>query len=87
MIGGTSTSRRNVTTPLTASLCGGADLVRLTISRLRATWLCEVAEMIGLRAFFNNAAGIICSQRLGDIVSHLEPVDEDTAVALIGARR
>ena len=86
MIGGTSTSRRNVTTPLTASLCGGADLVRLTISRLRATWLCEVAEMVGLRAFMD-AAGITCSQRLGDIVSHLEPVDEDTAVALIGARR
>ena len=86
LIGGTSTSRRNVTTPLTASLCGGTDLVRLTISRLRATWLCEVAEMIGLRAFMD-AAGITCSQRLGDLVAQLEAVDDETAVALIGGTR
>lgn len=85
LIGGTSTQRRNVTTPLTASLAGGADLARLEIARLRATWLCEVARTIGLRAFMD-AAGITCSQRLGDLVSELEPVDDETAVALLGAR-
>lgn len=86
VIGGTSTSRRNVTTPLTGALCGGTGLPRLTISRLRATWLVEVAQTIGLRAFMD-AAGITCSQRLGDLVAHLEPVDEETAVALLGAKR
>ncbi len=38
LVGGTSTSRRNVTMPLTASLSGGRDLPRLDIARLRATW-------------------------------------------------
>lgn len=85
LIGGTTTSRRNVTTRLTASLAGGADLARLDISRLRATWLCEVAETIGLRAFMD-AAGVVCSQRLGDIVAHLEPVGEAEAVARLGGR-
>ena len=44
LIGGASARRRNVTTHLTASLAGGADLARLDISRLRATWLCEAAH-------------------------------------------
>ena len=83
LIGGTSTSRRNVTTPLTASLAGGRDLERLDVQRLRSTWMSEVASMIGLRAFMD-AAGICCSQRLGDLVSHLEEVEEARAVALLG---
>lgn len=86
LIGGTSTTRRNVTTPITASLSGGKDLPRLEIARLRATWLCEVAAHIGLKAFMD-AAGITCSQRLGDLVAHLAPPDEDAAVALLGATR
>jgi len=85
-IGGTSTSRRNVTSPLTASLAGGRDLPRIDIARLRATWLVEVAETIGLRAFMD-AAGITCSQRLGDLVAHVEPVGEHRAVALLGGTR
>lgn len=60
LIGGTSPARRNVTTPLTASLSGGADLPRIEIARLRATWLTEVAQAIGLRAFLD-AAGVTCS--------------------------
>ena len=83
LIGGTSASRRNVTTPLTASLAGGSDVHRLDIARLRATWLVEVAEVIGLRAFMD-AAGIVCSQRLGDLVAHLEVAAEERAVALLG---
>lgn len=86
LIGGTSTTRRNVTTPLTSALSGGKDLPRLEIARLRATWLCEVAEHIGLKAFMD-AAGITCSQRLGDLVFHLSPPDEETAVAFLGAKR
>ncbi len=83
VIGGTSVSRRNVTTPLTASLAGGKDVPRLEIARLRATWLCEVAETIGLKAFMD-AAGIVCSQRLGDLVGHLATVEEARAVVLLG---
>lgn len=86
LIGGTSTTRRNVTTPLTARLAGGGDLARLEIARLRATWLCEVAGRIGLGAFMD-AAGITCSQRLGDLVATLAAPSEDEAVALIGGRR
>lgn len=85
LIGGTSPERRNVTSPLTASLSGGADLPRLEIARLRATWLCEVAQVIGLRAFMD-AAGITCSQRLGDLLASLCSPGEHDAVALLGAR-
>jgi hypothetical protein len=53
---------------------------------MRATWLCECARLIGLCAFMD-AAGITCSQRLGDIVSHLDPLSEQDAVALLGAAR
>ncbi len=85
VIGGTSPERRNVTSPLTASLSGGADLPRIEIARLRATWLCEVAQGIGLRAFMD-AAGITCSQRLGDLVAELPRPDEERTVALLGGR-
>lgn len=86
LIGGTSTSRRNVTSPLTASLAGGRDLPRIEIARLRTTWLCAVAEMIGLKAFMD-AAGITCSQRLGDLVAMTPGVETCEAVALLGGRR
>jgi hypothetical protein len=33
------------------------------------------------------AAGISCSQRLGDLVAGLEPADEAAAVRLLGAGR
>ena len=51
-----------------------------------ATWLTEVAELLGL-ATFMHAAGITCSQRLGDLLAALDPADEATAVALLGATR
>ena len=82
LIGGTSPTRRNVTTPLTSSLSGGRDLPRLDIARLRATWLVSVAETIGLKAFMD-AAGITCSQRLGDLVAVLPRPDEARAVTLL----
>jgi hypothetical protein len=86
VIGGASPTRRNATTPLTASLAGGGDLPRIEVARLRVTWLCEVAETIGLRAFMD-AAGITCSQRLFDLVPRLRAVELDEAVTLLGARR
>lgn len=85
LVGGTAPARRNVTTPLTASLAGGADLPRIEVARLRATWLLEVAEGIGLRAFMD-AAGITCSQRLGDLVALLPAAHLDESVARLGGR-
>ena len=44
------------------------------------------AELLGL-ATFMHAAGISCSQRLGDLVAGLEPGGEAEAVRLLGAAR
>jgi hypothetical protein len=82
--GGADPGRRNVTTPLTRALAGGTGLPRLDTSRLRATWLADCAELLGL-ATFMHAAGITCSQRLGDLLATLGPGTEAEAVALLGA--
>ncbi len=84
--GGASAVRKNITTPLTRSLAGGTGLPRLEASRLRSTWLADCARLLGL-ATFMHAAGITCSQRLGDLLAALEPADEATAVVLLGAAR
>ena len=52
--------------------------------RLRATWLRDCAELLGL-ATFMAAAGISCSQRLGNLVTGLEQAGEAAAVLLLGA--
>ncbi len=84
--GGTDPGRRNITNPLVAALDGGTGLPRLDTSRLRATWLAGCAEQLGL-ATFMHAAGISCSQRLGDLVAGLEPAGEAEAVRLLGTAR
>jgi integrase len=84
--GGADPGRRNITNPLITALDGGTGLPRLDTSRLRATWLAEVAQLLGL-ATFMHAAGITCSQRLGDLVAGLEPAGEAEAVRLLGAAR
>ena len=84
--GGADPGRRNITNPLIAALDGGSGLPRLDVSRLRATWLAGCAELLGL-ATFMHAAGITCSQRLGDLIAGLEPADESAAVRLLGAAR
>jgi len=81
--GGTDPGRRNLTNPLITAMDGGTGLPRLDTSRLRATWLAEAAELLGL-ATFMHAAGISCSQRLGDLVAGLEPAGEAEAVRLLG---
>ena len=83
IVGGAEPTRRNVTSPLIASLARGPDLPRLSLSRLRSTWVARCAGDIGL-ATFMAAAGITCSQRLGDVVADLDPGDEARAVALLG---
>jgi hypothetical protein len=81
--GGRDPGRRNVTTPLISALHGGTTLPRLDTSRLRATWLAGCARQIGL-ATFMHAAGITCSQRLGDLLATLQPAGEAQAVRLLG---
>jgi integrase len=81
--GGADPGRRNITNPLITALDGGSGLPRLDTSRLRATWLAGCAELLGL-ATFMHAAGISCSQRLGDLVAGLEPAGEAAAVMLLG---
>jgi len=86
LLGGREPGRRNLTAALGSALCADASLPRLEAGRLRATWLCECAELIGLRAFMD-AAGIRCSQRLGDLVAELPEAEEAEAVALLGGGR
>ena len=84
--GGAGQDRRNITHPLVRALDGGTGLPRLDTSRLRATWLADCGEMLGL-ATFMHAAGISCSQRLGDLIAGQEPAREEEAVRLLGAAR
>ena len=84
--GGADPGRRNLTNQLVSVLDGGSGLPRLDTSRLRATWLAGCADHLGL-ATFMAAAGISCSQRLGDLLAGLEPAGEAGAVRLLGARR
>jgi hypothetical protein len=84
--GGAGPGRRNITNPLISALDGGSGLPRLDTSRLRATWLAEAAQLLGL-ATFMHAAGISCSQRPGDLLADLEPAGEAQAVRLPGAVR
>jgi integrase len=84
--GGTDPGRRNLANPLIRALDGGSGLPRRDTSRPRATWLAEVAELLGL-ATFMAAAGITCSPRLGDVIAGVEPAGEADAVRLPGAAR
>lgn len=83
LVGGESSGRRNLSDALNAALGSDAALARLEAGRLRSTWLCECAELVGLRAFMD-AAGLRCSQRLGDLMAELPEAEEATAVALLG---
>jgi hypothetical protein len=85
LTGGTEPERGNITNPLTRSLAGGTGLPPLDTSRLRVTWLAEVAQILGLATFLH-AAGITCCQHLGDITAGLDPGSQDGAIALLGGR-
>jgi integrase len=85
VVGGNDPRRHNVTTPLIDSLAGGVDLDRLDAGRLRASWLMSCAEAIGLSSFLA-AAGLTCSQRLGDLAAQVPLRGEAQTVALLGGR-
>jgi integrase len=86
LLGGRAPERRNLTDTLTVRLCSDAGLPRLQTGRLRATWLITCAERIGLHAFMH-AAGISCSQRLGDLAAQLpQPGETELVMLLTGPR-
>ena len=85
--GGSDPGRRNLTNPLISALDGGeraAPAGHLPAARhlaggtARSCWAWP-------RSW--HAAGISCSQRLGDLVAGLEPAGEAEAVRLLGAAR
>jgi integrase len=85
VIGGRNPDRRNVTDTLSAALSTDSSLPRLQSGRLRSTWLVECARAIGLSALMQ-AAGISCSQRLGDLAAQLPRATEDELVALLAGQ-
>lgn len=86
LCGGSSPNRRNITAALTGKLAGGAHLARLEVGRLRATWLREQVAALGLDVLLK-AAGINCTQRLGDLAATLPEPDTETLVVRLGAKR
>lgn len=85
IVGGRNPERRNVTDTLSARLSQDSSLPRLEAGRLRSTWLVASAARIGLGAFMQ-AAGICCSQRLGDLAAQLPAASEEQLVALLGGQ-
>ena len=83
ILGGEDPSRRNLSDRLVALFCDPA-LAPLQAGRLRSTWLSAVAAQIGLGAFMA-AAGVSCSQHLGDIAASVPAMEEAQRVKLLGA--
>ncbi len=82
LLGGEDPLRKNLTCQIAVLFCE-ESLPRLDTGRLRSTWLCEAARLIGLHAFMA-AAGVRCSQRLGDIAACLGAPSEAELTALLG---
>jgi integrase len=79
--GGREPGRRNISDALCAALSADPSLPRLESGRLRSTWLMACAQQIGLGAFMQ-AAGIRCSQRLGDLAAQLPAATDAELIAL-----
>jgi hypothetical protein len=84
--GGEAHNRKNVTANLVGKLAGGEDLVRLEVSRLRATWLAEVAARFHIPVLLE-VTGLKTSSRLGVLTADDLPTDEVDVVTLFGAKR
>ncbi len=85
IVGGLKPGRRNITDELCRALSTDRSLPRLEPGRLRSTWLLQCAERIGLQAFMQ-AAGICCSQRLGDLIAQLPAATEPELIARLGGQ-
>jgi len=82
LLGARNPDRKNLTCQLAALFCD-RSLSRLDTGRLRSTWLHQAAQAIGLGAFMA-AAGVSCSQRLGDIAASLPVLSETEMLTLLG---
>lgn len=82
IVGGREPGRRNIGDELCRVLSGDPSLPRLEPGRLRSTWLVACAERIGLGAFMQ-AAGIRCSQRLGDLAARLPTATEQELITVL----
>ena len=83
LVGGVVPTRKNVTTPVLARASGGVGLKRLSVSRLRSTWLAEHLECLGLHGLLD-AAGLKSSQRLFDLACSIPAMSESELVVLLG---
>jgi integrase len=83
LVGGVAPTRKNVTTPVLARASGGVGLKRLSVSRLRSTWLAEHLERLGLHGLLG-AAGLKSSQRLFDLAGSIPALDEPELVVALG---
>lgn len=81
-MGGQAPGRRNITDELCRALSSDPALPRLESGRLRSSWLVACAERIGLAGFLQ-AAGIRCSQRLGDLAARLPAATDTELLALL----
>jgi integrase len=86
IVGGREPGRRNISDALCAALSSDPGLPRLEPGRLRSSWLVASAEQIGLGAFLQ-AAGVRCSQRLGDLAAQLPAVGEAELIAQLAGSR
>lgn len=82
IVGGVEPGRRNLTDELCRALSADRSLPRLEPGRLRSTWLVSCARQVGLGAFMQ-AAGIRCSQRLGDLAAQLPQASERELIELL----
>jgi integrase len=85
IVGGREPGRRNISDELCRALSTDRSLPRLEPGRLRSTWLVSCAQQIGLGAFMQ-AAGITCSQRLGDLAAQLPAATDAELIALLGGQ-
>ncbi len=83
IVGGRDPARRNITDELCRGMSGDSSLPRLEPGRLRSSWLVACADQVGLRASMQ-AAGISCSQRLGDLAARLPEATENELIARLG---
>jgi hypothetical protein len=84
--GGEAQDRKNVTARLVGKLAGGEDLPRLEVSRLRATWLAEVAARFHIPVLLE-VTGLKTSSRLGVLAGDAQESEEPEVVTLFGAWR
>ena len=83
MVAGFAPTRKYVTAPVLTRANGGVGLKRLSVSRLRSTWLAEQLERLGVPALLSSA-GFKYSQRLFDLAGSLPAMGEPELVVPLG---